>query len=133
VDTPDYFILYTGEDIETNLSLAEKLKADFDLILPILSEETVPENYIDDVKRTIKKKTRWKVSSDIILGMFSFAKILMYKDLDNTIWPEKEKLIENDNCRQILSLQRYMLRHLQRSQFSFPVREISPMVLHLYP
>ena len=32
-----------------------------------------------------------------------------------------------------LSLQRYMLLHLQRSQFSFPVREISPMVLHLYP
>lgn len=98
----NYYISYTGEDIETNLSLAEKLKEDFDLILPTLDEETVPEKYFSEVERTIKKKNRWKVSTKIILGMFSFAKILMYKDLDNTKWPEEEKLINNDNCRQIL-------------------------------
>ena len=98
----NYVISYTGEDIETNLSLVEKLKEDFDLILPSLDEETVPETYFSEVKRTINKKARWKVSSNIVLGMFSFAKILMYKDLDNALWPDEEKLINNENCRQIL-------------------------------
>lgn len=51
-----YVIFYSGEDIETNLSLAEKLDHDFDLILPELTEDSAPENYIDQVKETINKK-----------------------------------------------------------------------------
>jgi Fic family protein len=32
-----------------------------------------------------------------------------------------------------LTLQRYIGCHLQRSKFPFSMREISPMILHLYP
>lgn len=97
-----YVISYTGEDIETNLSLTEKFDHDFDLILPELDENVLPTRYLSKVEQTIQNKLRWSVSRDIILGMFSFAKILMFKDLDNDRWPADSKLKEHENVMRIL-------------------------------
>lgn len=97
-----YAISYNEEDIETNISLAEKLEQDFDLILPEFGEETTPESYLAKVKKMIKNKSRWRVAREMVLGLFSFSKILMYKDLDNDKWPDNAKLTEHKNITQTL-------------------------------
>jgi primosomal protein N' len=97
-----YIVAYTGEDIETNLSLAVKLDQDYNLILPELDEELVPEEYFAQVTKTVKKIQRWKVVPDMVFGMFAFAKILMYKDLDATRWPANTPLIAKENLNKIL-------------------------------
>ncbi len=45
------------------------------------------------VQRVISVKKRFEVKeNDIVLGFFSFAKFLMYRDLDAATWPESSKL-----------------------------------------
>jgi superfamily I DNA and/or RNA helicase/uncharacterized Zn finger protein (UPF0148 family) len=97
-----YIISYTGEDIETNLSLTEKLDHDFDLILPEIDEDVVPSSYFTKIDRAIRENQRWSLSREMLLGMFSFAKILMFKDLDNNRWPDESQLTEHENVMQIL-------------------------------
>ena len=47
----EYTLSYSGEDIIPNLSLREKLRADFAMALPDLDENTVPEDYFDEIGR----------------------------------------------------------------------------------
>ena len=39
----DIVIEYSGEDLETNLSLVEKMRRDFGLEIPVFDEEDTPE------------------------------------------------------------------------------------------
>ena len=86
-------IQYTEEDIGTNLSLQEKLKSEFGIRLPDFPESDDPEqsniqNYYQAVSAAIAGIDRWKVDETVIaLGFFSFAKFLMYRDLDAGNWP----------------------------------------------
>lgn len=86
-------IQYTEEDIGTNLSLEEKLKSEFGIQLPNFPEADDPEqsniqNYYQAVSAAIAHIDRWKVDETVIaLGFFSFAKFLMYRDLDAINWP----------------------------------------------
>jgi len=75
-----YVISYNEEDVETNLSLVEKLSINFNIILPS-TEEFTPEEYFDEISSAVSHKKRWRVAREAILGFFSFAKIRIYKDL----------------------------------------------------
>jgi len=80
-----------GNSINTNLSLQERLKQDFGIDLPDVEEEDgwVPSKYFNEVKDAISTQPSWAVRSDVMqLGLFSFAKLLMYRDLDINNWPE---------------------------------------------
>ena len=86
-------IHYTEEDIGTNLSLQEKLKSEFGIELPDLPdaddlEQSSIQSYYQTVVATIDGLKRWSVDETAIaLRFFSFAKFLMYRDLDTTNWP----------------------------------------------
>jgi len=95
-----YVLSYRDEDIETNISLAEKLANDFNLVLPVFSDNSEPQAYLAQVAEMAKKIPRWPVVPDIRLDLFSFTKLLMYKDL--TSWPDNAKLHDNANLKQIL-------------------------------
>ena len=91
-----FTIRWREEDVEENLSLAAKLRADFGLQLPPVAadEEFVPSTYFDAVTKAIASVPRWKVEPNAItLGLFSFAKLLMYRDLDPKNWPDPSKLV----------------------------------------
>ena len=92
------FRLRSSEDeIATNLSLQEKLRADFGLQLPDVPdiEDLSPLDYFAEVSRAVETKPRWEVlPNDIVLWLFSFSKFLMYRDLQPDTWPE-ERQIEN--------------------------------------
>ncbi|NLX26899.1 MAG: DUF4011 domain-containing protein [Lentisphaerae bacterium] len=88
-----YTLSYTGEDIVPNLSLREKLKQDYGLVLPELDNETKPEKYFKEVSDTVlRTMPRWGVKRFCTLSHFHFGKLLMYLDLDPARWPERSIL-----------------------------------------
>lgn len=94
-NTYEYVLEYTGEAIDTNKSLAEKLKNDFNIELPELTEELSFNEYMSEVKRICANKREWKIKQEIALDFLQFSKILMYKDLDSGAW-EKGSLEGNE-------------------------------------
>ena len=84
---------WTGEVIDENLSLETKLKADFNIELPELSdaEDLNVDEYFERVTNAVSSCERWAVDTGAIhLGFFSFSKLLIYRDLDPNVWPEGE-------------------------------------------
>src|SRR5215204_550749 len=74
---------YTEEDIGENLSLVSKLKLEFGIDFPEMppQEELDVGRYFDDVEASINYLPRWSVDRDVVvLGFFSFGKLLMYRD-----------------------------------------------------
>ena len=100
-------VQYTEEEIGTNLSLQEKLKAEFGVQLPDLPEvdnlnQSNIQNYFRSVSEAISGIKRWSVDiSAIALGFFSFAKFLMYCDLDANNWHDNV-LTEHPVLRSVL-------------------------------
>ncbi len=93
-----YDLTYSGEEITENLSLREKLKQEFGIHLPELKEEERPEDYVDRVRQAIARKHRWRVKRQMILGLLSFAKMMLVQDIDPKNWPGgrgNSKLLEH--------------------------------------
>ena len=101
-------IRYTGEDIGTNLSLQAKFKSELGIQFPDLPNVDDPEqlnvqNYCEEVDSVIRHIPRWTVdASAVAIGFFSFAKFLMYRDLDTTNWPN-DALSEHSVLQAVLA------------------------------
>ncbi|MGA3168779.1 MAG: DUF4011 domain-containing protein [Terriglobia bacterium] len=80
-------IEYSGDDIECNPSLAERLQHDFNLDLPLRAEDESPGTYLSRLQEVLDVKPRWKLYRFMTLTFLSFSKILMYRDLDPRSWP----------------------------------------------
>lgn len=93
------------EDLIANLSLEAYLDRVHALRLPAfdVSEAFDPTAYLAEVAEAISSKPDWSVASDnIVLGFFSFAKFLMYRDLDPENWPGDRKLTDQSTVRALL-------------------------------
>ncbi|MBC2714975.1 MAG: DUF4011 domain-containing protein [Desulfobacteraceae bacterium] len=101
-DCYTYAINYNGEDLEFNLSLAEKLKQDFGLLLPELTNESTPKEYLEKISEIINAKENWRVTHETFIGLFSFKKIRLYKDLNHEAWPDENSIINHPIVRMIL-------------------------------
>lgn len=85
------------DEIIENLSLGAYLQRTHEILLPSINadEELDLSGYIGEVAQAVKIKPDWSVQeNDITLGFFSFAKFLMYRDLDPENWPENDNIIE---------------------------------------
>ncbi len=101
--TYEYTIEYTDEDIISNLSLREKLRADFSLALPDLDENTKPEDYFSKVEELINEnQPRWRIRRYITLTLLNFSKLLMYLDLDPNRWPEGAAITKHSVVKRFL-------------------------------
>lgn len=88
-----YTIQLKDDNLITNITLREKLANDFDLLLPIIDDETTPESYFEQIKSTIlKHQPRWKVRRQASLILLNFAKQAMYEDLNPNNWPEHSNI-----------------------------------------
>ena len=107
-----YKISYQGDDLEYNICLAEKLKQDFDIVLPgldsVISDDNgnddivsdfSPDKYFELVQKVIGKKNKWEVNKEVVLGFFQFSKLRMYKDLN---WQENRSLLGNEIIEDLL-------------------------------
>lgn len=105
----DSFSLKFAEgNIEPNYTLERKLKHDFDINFPNYDYvENTYENiqeYFSHIKNSILKIKRWEVIEDkITLNLFSFLKIMMYHDLDDTKWNENNVPSNNQFISRLLS------------------------------
>ena len=98
-----YRLSWTGEDLQSNLSLQKKLNDDFGIELPDLDEGESPEAYFQRIQSRFKGQSRWRVSRFATLALFQFGKILLYKDLDPAIWPDGGGgILENSLVRNLL-------------------------------
>lgn len=96
---------YTGDEIDTNLSLQTKLKAEYGIDLPTLLEEEaiIVQDYFERVASAVAGLPRWRVDREtVVLGFFSFSKLLMFKDLDPANWPENWKPSQHSVLRALL-------------------------------
>lgn len=82
-----FFLAANEEDVIANVSLQEKLRRDFALTLPEIEEDESPETYFDRLARTVELPERWKIRPQVALGLLSFTKLFMYRDLDPASWP----------------------------------------------
>jgi hypothetical protein len=99
-----YDIRCRDDDITTNLPLQERLMQDFGIALPEIDEGEgwSPSDYFAQVSDVVSERKGWRVELDAIqLGFFSFAKLLMLRDLDPENWPEGE-LTDNELLRGLL-------------------------------
>lgn len=103
----EFSLQYTGDDISENLSLREKLRNSFGLVLPELSEEQIDvNNYFAQIESIIKNQPEgFTVRHRVSLGLLSFGNMLLVRDLDWTKWPSeggKNALIDHPILRQVL-------------------------------
>lgn len=90
-----YTIRYNEDSVILNPALMLKLKRDFGINLEDIKydeDELNPIEIFSRVQEKIQNKTRWKLLNNIYIGLFSFAKFVMYKDIDTN-----QDLIKNSD------------------------------------
>ncbi|PRM90636.1 hypothetical protein CJ671_02165 [Aliarcobacter cryaerophilus] len=92
----EFTLEYSGEAIDTNKSLAEKLNNDYGIILPELNEESTYIDYLKEVQEIIKLHKDWSLKHEIAIDFLKFGKILMYQDLKEENWNNGTKLSEKE-------------------------------------
>lgn len=94
------------EDFASNLSLEAYLDRVHGIRLPIFeaSDAFEPVAYMEGVAEAVAAKSGWSVQfDDVTIGFFSFAKLLMYRDLDPETWPSHAKISDRPLIRGLLA------------------------------
>lgn len=94
------------EDIASNLSLEAYLDRVHGLKLPTFeaTDDFDPASYAEAVADAVSAKPGWVVDiDDVVLGFFSFAKFLMYRDLDPQTWPATGKLADHNLLKPLMT------------------------------
>ena len=91
-------VKWSEEEITTNLSIQAKIWSEFGIELPDIPDslEFKPSEYFSKIQDAISDKKNWEIiPNGMVIWFFSFAKFLMYKDLENESWPDERKLSDN--------------------------------------
>jgi len=95
---------HTGEDPVVNPALAELCRRTFGVELPSLdpdAEDPIGALFAA-VAEAIEPLRGWRLLPEIHLGLFSFAKLLMYLDLDDARWPAEAPVTAGPIIRSLL-------------------------------
>ena len=97
-----YVIRLRDEEPQLNISLFEKLKQDFKIIISGLDPIPQDEHGIDTrkivtiVRKAVMRKSRWDVLESAYLGNFSFSQFVMWNDIRNRYDDfEKNKIVRS--------------------------------------
>ena len=74
------------DDIETNQAFAELIKSTAGLELPRWDSEGTLAEYFQKVQAVLSVQRRWRIRRWVTVGLFTFAKLAMYSDLDPKRW-----------------------------------------------
>ncbi|MBS7337490.1 MAG: DUF4011 domain-containing protein, partial [Thermoguttaceae bacterium] len=94
-----YFVHFTGDDPFLNPTFAFKMESELGIVLPEYNGEPF-RDFVKKVQELVENdKYKQRVSSDCKIGLFSFQKINMYRDLtDNAV-----TILANENVRRLLT------------------------------
>jgi very-short-patch-repair endonuclease len=98
-----YFIQGRNDEIEVNVALKELLRKEYGVELPEwVGDEDGETNalavYLAEVEQIASNRKDWAVRRFVTVGLFTFAMLAMYEDLDPDRWPEESPL----HCRHVL-------------------------------
>lgn len=96
---------WTGEDIQTNISIKAKLKEN-GIEFPDFEFKKYGEaidHYLREVRDSVRGIGEWKVNTNIALGFFSFTKFVMYNDLNPEAWENNVDLTKNELIQAIFN------------------------------
>ncbi|WP_442754260.1 DUF3320 domain-containing protein [Methylocystis sp. JAN1] len=85
-----YLLVGRDDDIVVNVSLREKLRVNFGILLPDIPEgdNWTASDYLAAVAEAVASHPKWEVVTDAVgLAFFAFSKLLMWRDLDPDLWP----------------------------------------------
>lgn len=83
-----FSLQFTGDDIEENLSLREKLKNDFGLVLPDLDEDQIDvDGYFNVIDNIIQRLPGFALKRRVSLCLLSFTNMLLVRDMEPAKWP----------------------------------------------
>jgi very-short-patch-repair endonuclease len=81
-----YVLVARDDDVETNQAFGELIKETHSLELPPWNPEGTLSEYIQEVERLFESQRRWRLRRWVTIGLFTFAKMAMYRDLDTRRW-----------------------------------------------
>lgn len=93
-----YYIKSTEDDIIVNPTFSYKMEAEHHIKLPEYNDEGL-NDYLEKVRRIVSKLD-WTVTAECKIGIFSFLKINMYRDLKDNA----SEILANQNVRQLLGI-----------------------------
>lgn len=99
-----YVIRLRDEDPQMNITMLEKLKQDFGIVIsgldPLPEDEqgTDVRTIFNTVRKAIMSQSRWDVLESAYLGIFSFSQFVMWNDLRN----RSEDLLKNKIVRSLM-------------------------------
>lgn len=100
-----FSLQYTGDDISENLSLREKLRNDFGMVLPELAEDQIDVNgYFAETQAIINEQPGFALKHRVSLCLLSFSNMLLVRDLDPTKWPsngDENSLLNHPIVREV--------------------------------
>ena len=88
---------WTNEDIQCNYALQVKLEEQGIQLPDFQMKDTAAclAEYIAKVSDAIEGCTGWKIEHSVYLDFFNFTKMIMYRDLDPTAWPDHCKPVDS--------------------------------------
>ncbi len=92
-----YYVKVTADEMIVNPTFAFKLQNDYGIKLPDFDEEEGIEAYFEKIEEVVSK-LKWSVSTECKIGIFSFLKLNMYKDLNDNA----EAIVKNGSVRVLL-------------------------------
>lgn len=98
-----YTVKATGEDWDTNVTLQEKCRRELKAELPGIEDDEQLETYFARIEAWLASNTDgWRLRRYVTLGLVSFGKILMWRDLAPKTWPRELGLLANPLLREVL-------------------------------
>src|SRR5262249_48963177 len=105
-------------------------RRDFGLEIPELQDEDTPESYFRRFTELLELKKRWRIRRQITLGMLSFGKLLMYRDLDPKTWPAIQNIGKHPLVRALFEGTKKTSVSLAED-YAIDSPELKPLVPHL--
>lgn len=101
-----YYIVYSGEEIRLNVSLIAKMKADYGIDIDFDYEDEIKgiDEYMRFVNEVISTSPHndWQIeTSSGAFDFFSYAKFLMYNDLDLSVWLNEKGELDNEVLKKL--------------------------------
>lgn len=108
-----YFLETSDEDPVANRSIAKKLSEEFHFTLPALEDFTAQEGgdidlaaWLKAIDKAVKDiNPRWRVRNYLTIGMMSFAKQIIFDDIDAEAWPKEADPLAAEPIRGIFGEQ----------------------------
>jgi superfamily I DNA and/or RNA helicase len=80
--TSPFLLAIDEDDIVINPTLAYKMEHDFGLTFPEFDVDNDVSQFLNEIEKKIISLKNWSISQSVVLSLFSFLKINMYRDIE---------------------------------------------------